>query len=123
MVNRQIAMLTTEKITKYNTPQTTLVLIAVLKAKRVTTKKFISPLEVLNIYIEMCQVEDTVKLRRNFMESLKKLDLAGFIKIMDTKTGITITEIGFGENTPEVMENLIYQDPRFTQYKDYMPAI
>jgi hypothetical protein len=123
MVNRQVAMLTTERITKYNTLQTTLVLIAILKAKRVTKKKFISPLEVLNIYIEMCQVEDTVKLRRNFMESLKKLNLAGFIKTMDTKTGITITEVGFGENTPEVMENLIYQDSRFTQYKDYMPAI
>jgi hypothetical protein len=54
---------------------------------------------------------------------LKMLDLAGLIKIRTNKEGITsIVEIGYGENTYEVIESILYNDPDYAKYKDFTPA-
>jgi hypothetical protein len=51
------------------------------------------------------------------------LDLAGLIKIRTNKEGIkSIVEIGYGENTSEVMENILYSDPDYAKYKDFKTA-
>jgi hypothetical protein len=51
------------------------------------------------------------------------LDLAGLIKIRTNKEGITsIVEIGYGENTSEIIENILYNDPDYAKYKDFIQA-
>ena len=69
----------------------------------------------LNSYLEI--------IHRQVLAPLKILDLASLIKIRTNKEGITsIVTIGYGENTSEVMENILYSDPDYTKYKDFIPT-
>jgi hypothetical protein len=99
-----------------------LVFISVLKARRNTTGKQISLVEVSNIYQAICCEYNLERVYSSILPPLKILDLAGFIKLSSSKRdGFKITEVGFGENTPEVIENLLYKDPDYAKYKSFEP--
>jgi hypothetical protein len=116
-------MLTAIDIKSYFPEHTVLVLICVLKAKRKSPKKNVKLLTVLHIYHEICREYNLGIIHRQVLAPLKMLDLAGLIKIRTNKEGITsIVEIGYGENTSEVMENILYSDPDYAKYKDFIPA-
>ena len=116
-------MLTANDIKSYFTEHTVLVLICVLKAKRKSPKRNVKLLTVAYIYREMCREYNLEIIHRQLLAPLKILDLAGLIKIRINREGITsIVEIGYGENTSEVMENILYDDPDYAKYKDFIPA-
>jgi len=116
-------MLTANDIKLYFTEHTVLVLICVLKAKRKSPKRNVKLLTVAYIYREMCREYNLEIIHRQILAPLKMLDLAGLIKIRTNKEGITsIVEIGYGENTSEVIENILYNDPDYAKYKDFIPA-
>jgi Cdc6-like AAA superfamily ATPase len=101
----------------------TTTLISVLKAKRKSPKRNVKLLAVAHIYHEICREYNLEIIYRQVLDPLKMLDLAGLIRIRTNKEGITsIVEIGYGENTSEVIENLLYNDPDYAKYKDFIPA-
>jgi Cdc6-like AAA superfamily ATPase len=115
-------VITADTIKSYGPEHMVLVLISVLKARRNTTEKQISLDEVSNIYQAICQEYNLERVYSSILTPLKRLDLAGFIKLNSSKKGGTkIIEIGFGENTPEVIENLLYNDPDYAKYKSFEP--
>jgi len=115
-------MLTAYDIKSYCPEHTILVLISVLKAKRKSPKRSVKLLTVTRIYYEICREYNLEIIHRQILAPLKILDLAGLIKIRINKEGNTrITEIGYGENTYEVMENILYSDPDYAKYKDFVP--
>ena len=116
-------MLTASDIKSYFPEHTVLVLISVLKAKRKSPKRNVKLITVAHFYHEICQEYNLEIIHRQILAPLKMLDLAGLIKIRINKEGITsIVEIGYGENTYEVIENLLYNDPDYAKYKDFIPA-
>ena len=118
-------MLTVDDIKSYFPEHTVLVLISVLKAKRKSPKRNVKLLAVAHIYHEICREYnlEAIYRYRQVIDPLKILDLAGLIRVRTNKEGITsIVEIGFGENTTEVIENLLYNDPDYAKYKDFIPA-
>ena len=116
-------MLTADVIKSYCTEHTVLVLISVLKSKRKSPKKNIKLLTVTRIYNEICQEYNLETVYRQIIDPLKKLDMAGLIKIRISKKGdVSIVEIGYGENTSEVIENILYSDPDYAKYKDFIPS-
>ena len=118
-------MLTASDIKSYFPEHTVLVLISVLKAKRKSPKRNVKLLAVAHIYHEICReynLEEIYRYRQ-VIDPLKILELSGIIRIRTNKEGITsIVEIGYGENTSEVIENLLYNDPDYAKYKDFIPA-
>ncbi len=120
-------VITADIIKSYGSEHMVLVFISVLKARRNNTKKQISLDEVFideasNIYQSICQEYDLERVYSSVLPPLKRLELAGFIKLSSSKKGSTrITEIGFGENTPEVIESLLYNDPDYAKYKFFDP--
>jgi hypothetical protein len=101
-------MLTASDIKSYCPEHTVLVLISVLKAKRKSPKRNVKLLAVAHIYREICREYNLEITHRQVLAPLKILDLAGLIKIRTNKKGITsIVAIGYGENTSEVMENIL----------------
>jgi hypothetical protein len=116
-------MLTANVIKSYCTEHTILVLISVLKAKCKSPKKSVKLFTVARIYNEICKEYNIEIVYRQVIEPLKKLDLAGLIKIRTSKKGdVNIVEIGYGENTSEVIENILYSDPDYAKYKDFIPS-
>ncbi len=116
-------MLTASDIKSYCPEHTVLVLISVLKAKRKSPKRNVKLLAVTHIYREICREYNLEIIHRQVLAPLKILDLAGLIKIRTNKEGITsIVAIGYGENTSEVMENILYDDPDYAKYKDFILA-
>ena len=116
-------MLTASDIKSYCPEHTVLVLISVLKAKRKSPKRNVKLLAVARIYHEICREYNLKIIHRQVLAPLKMLDLAGLIKIRTNKEGITsIVTIGYGENTSEVMENILYDDPDYAKYKDFIPV-
>lgn len=116
-------MLTASDIKSYCPEHTVLVLISVLKAKRKSPKRSVKLLTVAHIYHEICQEYNLEIIHRQVLAPLKILDLAGLIKIRTNKEGITsIVAIGYGENTSEVMESILYSDPDYAKYKDFLSA-
>ena len=116
-------MLTASDIKSYCPEHTVLVLISVLKAKRKSPKRNVKLLAVAHIYHEICREYNLEIIHRQLLAPLKILDLAGLIKIRTNKEGITsIVAIGYGENTSEVMENILYNDPDYVKYKDFVLA-
>ena len=118
-------MLTASDIKSYCPEHTVLVLISVLKAKRKSPKRNVKLLAVAHIYHEIFREYnlEIIYRYRQVIDPLKMLDLAGLIKIRTNKEGITsIVEIGYGENTSEVIENILYNDPDYAKYKDLIPA-
>jgi len=74
------------------------------------------------IYQSVCQEYNLEHAYSSILSPLKRLELAGFIKIGLNKKGSTkITEIGFGKNTPEVIKSLLYKDPDYPKYKYFEP--
>lgn len=120
-------VITADIIKSYGSEHMVLVFISVLKARRNNTKKQITLDEVSldeasNIYQSICQEYDLERVYSSVLLPLKRLELAGFIKLSSSKKGSTkITEIGFGENTPEVIESLLYNDPDYAKYKFFDP--
>lgn len=117
-------MLTSSMIKSYCPEHTVLVLISVLKAKRKSPKRRIVKLStVTRIYNEICLKYNLEIVHQQVLEPLKILDLAGLIKIRTNKKGDTsIVTIGFGENTLEVIESILYNDSDYTKYKDFIPS-
>lgn len=116
-------MLTASDIKSYCPEHTVLVLISVLKAKRKSPKRNVKLLVVAHIYHEICREYNLEIIHRQLLAPLKILDLAGLIKIRINKEGITsIVAIGYGENTSEVIENILYNDPDYVKYKDFVLA-
>ena len=116
-------MLTASDIKSYFPEHTVLVLISVLKAKRKSPKRNVKSLTVAHFYNEICREYNLEIIHRQILAPLKMLDLAGLIKIRISKEGITsIVAIGYGENTHEVMENILYSDPDYVKYKDFVLA-
>ena len=116
-------MLTASDIKSYCPEHTILVLISVLKAKRKSPKRNVKLLAVAHIYREICREYNLEIIHRQVLAPLKILDLAGLIKIRTNKEGITsIVAIGYGENTSEVMENILYSDLDYAKYKDFISA-
>ena len=116
-------MLTASVIKSYCSEHTVLVLISVLKAKHKSPKRIVKLSTVTRIYNEICRKYDLEIVHRQVLAPLKILDMAGFIKIRTNKEGITsIVAIGYGENTSVVMENILYDDPDYAKYKDFIPA-
>ena len=116
-------MLTASDIKSYCPEHTVLVLISVLKAKRKSPKRNVKLLAVAHIYHEICREYNLEIIHRQLLSPLKILDLAGLIKIRTNKEGITsIVEIGYGENTSEIIENILYSDLDYAKYKDFIPA-
>jgi hypothetical protein len=116
-------MLTASDIKSYFPEHTVLVLVCVLKAKRKSPKRNVKLITVAHFYHEICREYDLEIIHRQMLAPLKMLDLAGLIKIRTNKEGITsIVEIGYGENTYEVIESILYNDPDYAKYKDFTPA-
>jgi hypothetical protein len=116
-------MLTVSDIKSYFPEHTVLVLISVLKAKRKSPKRNVKLLAVAHIYHEICREYNLETIYLQVLSPLKMLDLACLIRIRINKEGVTsIVEIGYGENTPEVIENILYSDPDYAKYKDFIPA-
>ena len=116
-------MLTANDIKSYFPEHTVLVLISVLKAKRKSPKRNVKLYAVAYMYHEICREYNLEIIHRQVLAPLKILDLAGLIKIRTNKEGITsIVAIGYGENTSEVIENILYNDPDYAKYKDFIPA-
>ena len=114
-------MLTASDIKSYFPEHTVLVLISVLKAKRKSPKRNVKLSTVAYIYREMCKEYNLEIIHRQTRAPLKILDLAGLIKIRTNKEGITsIVAIGYGENTSEIIENILYNDPDYAKYKDFI---
>jgi len=120
-------VITADIIKSYGSEHMILVFISILKARLNNTKKQmnldeLSLDDVFYIYQSMCQVYNLERVYSSILPPLKRLELAGFIKLGLSKKGSTkITEIGFGENTPEVIENLLYNDPDYAKYKSFEP--
>jgi hypothetical protein len=116
-------MLTASVIKSYCSEHTVLVLISVLKAKHKSPKRIVKLSTVTRIYHEICRKYDLETVHKQVLEPLKILDLAGLIKIRTNKKGDTsIVAIGFGENTLEVIESILYSDPDYAKYKDFIPS-
>jgi Cdc6-like AAA superfamily ATPase len=116
-------MLTASDIKSYFPEHTVLVLISVLKAKHKSPKRNVKLLAVTHIYHEICREYNLEIIYRRVLDPLKMLDMAGLIKIRTNKEGITsIVAIGYGDNTSEVMENILYSDPDYAKYKDFVLA-
>ena len=116
-------MLTASVIKSYCSEHTVLVLISVLKAKHKSPKRIVKLSTVTRIYNEICRKYDLEIVHRQVLAPLKILDLAGLIKIRINKEGITsIVAIGYGENTSEVIENILYSDPDYAKYKEFIPT-
>ena len=116
-------MLTASDIKSYFPEHTVLVLICVLKAKRKSPKRNVKLITVAHFYREICREYNLEIIHRQILAPLKMLDLAGIIKIRTNKGGITsIVEIGYGENTSEVIENILCNDPDYAKYKDFIQA-
>ena len=50
------------------------------------------------------------------------LSLGGFIKLQSNKRGgYKIVEIGYGNYTSDVLEDLLYNDPDYTKYESFEP--
>ena len=116
-------MLTASDIKSYFPEHTILVLISVLKAKRKSPKRNVKLVTVAHFYHEICREYNLEIIHRQILAPLKMLDLAGLIKIRINREGVTsIVEIGYGENISEVIENILYNDPDYAKYKDFIPA-
>ena len=117
------SIVTADIIKSYCTPHQILVFISVLKAKRNTSKKHIHTREVLDIYYSICREHNIKPVYSSIIPPLKMLDLGGFIKLQSNKSGISkITEIGYGNYTSGVLEDLLYNDPDYTKYESFEPA-
>jgi hypothetical protein len=115
-------MLAANDIISYCPEHTVLVLINVLKAKLKSSKRNVKLLTVAHIYNEICREYNLEIIPRQVLAPLKILNLAGLIKILTNKEGITsIVAIGW-ENTFEVMENILYNDLDYVIYNDLVPA-
>lgn len=116
-------MLTAGVIKSYCPEHTILVFISVLKAKRKSPKKTVKLSTVKHIYHEICREYNLEIVHQQVLEPLKRLDMAGLIKIRINKKGDTsVVSIGFGENTAEGIEDILYSDPDYAKYKDFMPS-
>lgn len=50
------------------------------------------------------------------------LSLGGFIKLQSNRRGgYKIVEIGYGNYTSDVLEDLLYNDPDYTKYESFEP--
>ena len=120
-------VITADIIKSYGSEHMILVFISFLKARLNNANKQInfdevSLDEVSNAYQGICQEYNLERVYSSILPPLKRLELAGFIKLGSSKKGSTkISEIGFGENTPEVIENLLYSDPDYAKYKSFDP--
>jgi hypothetical protein len=117
-------VITADIIKSYGSEHMILVFISFLKARRgiITTQK---SLDVVSyVYQSICQEYNLERVYSSILPPLKRLELAGFITLELSKKGSTkITEIGFGENTPELIENFLYNDPDYAKYKYFEPFI
>ena len=116
-------MLTFSVIKSYCPEHTVLVLISVLKAKHKSPKRIVKFPTVNRIYNEICRKYGLEIVHPNVLEPLKRLNMAGLIKIRTNKKGDTsIVAIGFGDNTFKAIETILYSDPDYAKYKDFIPS-